>query len=148
MARASGGSDARVVMGHDQTVLARLWREKGPPIGAAGRRQFIVFSRFAWRSCRGLLSRPAGGARCSSFGEADARLITIRELDAGRLECMLQRVNRPLLNSSPRSNLATVSVDTLAPRAASGDACRSCLSTICVIFVTLRNFFGTALVKG
>src|SRR6516165_8907393 len=29
------------------------------------------------------------GARCSGFREADARLITIGELDAGRLECML-----------------------------------------------------------
>src|SRR5262245_33359368 len=29
------------------------------------------------------------GARCSGFGEADARLITIGELDAGRLECTL-----------------------------------------------------------
>ena len=35
--------------------------------------------------------RPAGlsGARCGGFGEADARLITIGELDAGRLECTL-----------------------------------------------------------
>jgi hypothetical protein len=35
--------------------------------------------------------RAAGlsGARCSGFGEADARLITIGELDAGRLECTL-----------------------------------------------------------
>ena len=29
------------------------------------------------------------GVRCSGFGEADARLITIGELDAGRLECTL-----------------------------------------------------------
>ena len=29
------------------------------------------------------------GARCGGFGEADARLITIGELDAGRLECTL-----------------------------------------------------------
>ena len=29
------------------------------------------------------------GARCSDFGKADARLITIGELDAGRLECTL-----------------------------------------------------------
>jgi hypothetical protein len=35
--------------------------------------------------------RAAGlsGARCGGFGEADARLITIGELDAGRLECTL-----------------------------------------------------------
>jgi hypothetical protein len=42
-----------------------------------------------------------GGARCSGFGEADARLITIGELDAGRLECTLQRVNRRLFRISP-----------------------------------------------
>jgi hypothetical protein len=29
------------------------------------------------------------GAHCGRFGEADARLITIGELDASRLECML-----------------------------------------------------------
>jgi hypothetical protein len=29
------------------------------------------------------------GARCGGFGEPDARLITIGELDAGRLECTL-----------------------------------------------------------
>src|SRR5262245_41805687 len=35
--------------------------------------------------------RAAGlsGARCGGFGEADARLITIGELDASRLECTL-----------------------------------------------------------
>ena len=35
--------------------------------------------------------RAAGlsGARCGGFGEADARLITIGELDAGRLEWLL-----------------------------------------------------------
>jgi hypothetical protein len=58
-----------------------------------------------WRLCRGRLSlQPLVLARwgpdcvgCSNRGEANAGLITIGELDAGRLKCTLQRVNRPLL---------------------------------------------------
>ena len=56
-----------------------------------------AYNRPPWRFCgdyfRGHPSalRAAGlsGARCGRFGEADARLITIGELDAGRLECTL-----------------------------------------------------------
>ena len=38
--------------------------------------------------------------RCSGLGEADARLITIGELNAGRLQCALQSVYRRLLRIS------------------------------------------------
>jgi hypothetical protein len=43
------------------------------------------------------------GLALGGFGEADARLITIGELDPGRLECTLQRFN--LQSSAPAIRL-------------------------------------------
>ena len=65
--------------------------------------------------------RAAGlsGARCRGFGETDAWLITIGELHAGRLDRAPERLDRPLFQFVSRSNLATVSVDTLAAAASS-----------------------------
>jgi hypothetical protein len=50
-----------------------------------------VLPRTTFAATRRLCALPA---RCGGFGEADARLITIGELDAGRLECTLYRINR------------------------------------------------------
>ena len=80
-----GGSDARIIMGNDKSALQRLWQEKRGEVERLG--------GFAADYFRGHPSalRAAGlsGARCGGFGEADARLITIGELDASRLECTL-----------------------------------------------------------
>ena len=59
------------------------------------------------------------GARGSGPGKADARLIAIGELDTGCLECRCSASIVCSFNSSPRSNLATVSIDTLAAAASS-----------------------------
>ena len=39
--------------------------------------------------------------RCGGLGQADARLITIGEPNAGRLQCALQSVDRRLLRIRP-----------------------------------------------
>ena len=59
----------------------------GGDAGRHGRTHLAVLRRTTYRGHPSAL-RAAGlsGARCGGFGEADAKLITIGELDAGRLE--------------------------------------------------------------
>ena len=81
------------VMSYGRQLKTEVSEAPGPVPRPALHLSFLLLSGFAAVYFRDHPSalRAAGlsGARCGGFGDADARLITIGELDASCLECTL-----------------------------------------------------------
>ena len=83
-----GGSDARIIMGDDETALLRLWREKrGEAVRARLKRASITIDYFPRFSFRGVRSRTPG-----------ATAVLVDEYDAGGFQGATDRelILRPM----------------------------------------------------